>query len=219
MGRAFGLSGDHADEASAQWNARSLPVGWVGRLVAVDDAGISHEPSASMPCSGSRWGQACGWVTGGIQWAAGLPHQGTPVPGPPLGRWVEIRNIALQPGLRTQVSVVDAEDTNTVGTAVPIARVASLGIVLSNLQVQASHAMPFLEETNRSLQKQIAKVQDELLDAQRQLIERRALGTLGGQDSGAESDSLQRPEPVPTSYENLVTVPFEWGQSLSERAT
>ncbi len=71
--------------------------------------------------------------------------------------------------------------------------------------------MPFLEETNRSLQKQIAKVQDELLDAQRQLIERRAMITLGGQDSGAESDSLQRPEPVPTSYENLLTVPFELG--------
>ena len=65
--------------------------------------------------------------------------------------------------------------TNTVGTDVLIARVAALGTVLSNLQVQASHATPFPEETNRSLQKQIAKVQDELLNAQRELIERRAI--------------------------------------------
>ncbi len=108
MVRAFGLSGDHADGASAQWNARSLPAGWVGRLVAVDDAGISHEPSASMPSLQEPVGTGM-WVGDRVVFN-GLPasrikelrfqvHQ---------CRWVEIRNIALQPGLHTQVSVVDA---------------------------------------------------------------------------------------------------------------
>ena len=35
--------------------------------------------------------------------------------------------------------------------------------------------MPFPEEANRSFQRQIAKVQDELLDAQRELLERKAM--------------------------------------------
>jgi hypothetical protein len=65
--------------------------------------------------------------------------------------------------------------TNNVGMDVLIARVASLGTVLSNLQAQASHAMPLPEEANITLQKQIAKVQDELLNAERELLERRAL--------------------------------------------
>ena len=54
------------------------------------------------------------------------------------------------------------------------AKVAALGIVLSNVQAQASHAMPGSEEATRSLQSQIVNLQDALLDAQRALVERRA---------------------------------------------
>ena len=44
---------------------------------------------------------------------------------------------------------------------------------LKTLKVQAK--MPFPEDANRAIQRQIAKVQDDLLDAQRELLERRAI--------------------------------------------
>ena len=44
---------------------------------------------------------------------------------------------------------------------------------LKSLKIQAK--MPFPEDASRSIQRQIAKVQDELLDAQRELLERKAM--------------------------------------------
>ena len=59
-------------------------------------------------------------------------------------------------------------------------RLATTEEELKSLKIAAK--MPFPEETNRSVQRQIAKVQDDLLDAQRELLERKAMG---GQVGGA----------------------------------
>jgi uncharacterized protein involved in exopolysaccharide biosynthesis/Mrp family chromosome partitioning ATPase len=56
---------------------------------------------------------------------------------------------------------------------------------LKGLKIRAK--MPFPEEANRSFQRQIAKVQDELLDAQRELLERKAMQ--GGNSSGASGQT------------------------------
>jgi hypothetical protein len=79
------------------------------------------------------------------------------------------------PALADHLSGPGNGRTSSVGTDVLIARVNTLGIMLSNLQAQASHVISVPGKTNGSPQKQIAKVQDELLDAQRELLERKAL--------------------------------------------
>jgi hypothetical protein len=78
------------------------------------------------------------------------------------------------PALTDHLSGPGNERTSSVGTDVLIARVNTMGTLLSNLQAQASHVISVPGKTNDSLQKQIAKVQEELRDAQRELLERKA---------------------------------------------
>ena len=70
---------------------------------------------------------------------------------------------------------------------------------LKSLKMRAK--MPFPEEANRSFQRQIAKVQDELLDAQRELLERKALegdkpdgaaGQTNGIETSVPADDLEQ---------------------------
>jgi tRNA A-37 threonylcarbamoyl transferase component Bud32 len=79
------------------------------------------------------------------------------------------------PALADHLSGPGNGRTSSVGTDVLIARVNTLGTLLSNLQAQASHVISVPGKTNGFPQEQIVKVQGELLDAQRELLERRAL--------------------------------------------
>ena len=82
---------------------------------------------------------------------------------------------AQYPALAAPLNGPGHGGTTSVGTDVLVARVNALGTMLSNLQAQASHVISVPGKTNDSLQKQITKVQDELLDAQRELLERKAM--------------------------------------------
>jgi polysaccharide biosynthesis transport protein len=81
---------------------------------------------------------------------------------------------------------------------------------LKSLKLNAK--MPFPEEASRSFQRQIAKVQDELLDAQRELLERKALegdkpdgavGETGGIETSMPAETLSSYSFTTTRLEEL----------------
>jgi len=81
---------------------------------------------------------------------------------------------------------------------------------LKNLKIQAK--MPFPEDANHAIQRQIARVQDELLDARRQLLERKALegdtahgaaGQSNGIDTSVPPDKLRSYTSATTRLEEL----------------
>jgi polysaccharide biosynthesis transport protein len=63
---------------------------------------------------------------------------------------------------------------------------------LKRLKVRAK--MPFPEEANRSLQRQIAKIQDQLLDAEAELLERKTME--GDQSQGAQTNVVHNAIPA-----------------------
>ena len=87
---------------------------------------------------------------------------------------------------------------------------------LKSLKMRAK--MPFPEDANRSFQRQIAKVQDELLDAQRELLERKAM--LGDKTTGASGQANGVETSVPadklTSYSFATTKLEELKRQQSE---
>jgi hypothetical protein len=76
---------------------------------------------------------------------------------------------------------------------------------LKSLKVQAK--MPFPEEANRSVQRQIAKAQDDLMDAQRELMERKAMQGDSGGGGSAQTNGVEVSVPADklTSYSFATT--------------
>jgi len=75
--------------------------------------------------------------------------------------------------------------------------------------------MPFPEEASRSFQRQIARIQDDLLDAQRALLERKAM--LGDKASGqTNSVEISVPADELTSYSFAITKLEELKRQLSD---
>ena len=94
--------------ASAMWSSRSIPAEWVGRLVAVDDAGVVHLPTVDT--TQLRDPAPLGAWRGDDVTFKGLSASRIKELRFQIRRcqWVEVRNISLEPGRRSQVTVVDA---------------------------------------------------------------------------------------------------------------
>ena len=95
--------------ASAGWTSQSLPAEWVGRLVAVDDAGVVHQPTVGAFLLQNAYRAGYSWQQETFKGLAAsrikqLRFQIRQC------RWIEVRNISLQPGQRTQIGIVDAGD-------------------------------------------------------------------------------------------------------------
>jgi hypothetical protein len=97
---------------AVSWFSRSFPADWVGRIVAVDEGGVIHVPDGNIfnktmlqdakITRGPR-GECVsftGLVSSHIKELRFQIRQ---------CRWVEARNISLQPGRRTEVELVPAE--------------------------------------------------------------------------------------------------------------
>ena len=90
---------------SAGWWWQAFPRGWFGRLVAVDESGGIHEGKAPLaPIESMGAGEAAGeqvWFEGvDLARIREFRLQLSPC------RWVEVQNVSLRPGVRTQVKVV-----------------------------------------------------------------------------------------------------------------
>jgi hypothetical protein len=100
-----------------------------------------------------------------------------------LSTWNEEHTLAASaPGYQTKLETfmprqgyAASGQSKSSETRVLAVRVGALETTLSNLQAQASHTTPLPEEANRSLQEQITKAQDQLMDAKRELLERKAM--------------------------------------------
>jgi len=99
------------DQASAgtyvAWTSRSFPKVWVGRMVAVDEAGAVHEP---IPRTTSLIDVAAvGWQFRSETFNKLSPSQIKEFRMQIRScRWVEFRNVSLQPGYVTKVEIKDA---------------------------------------------------------------------------------------------------------------
>ena len=91
------------------WDYRSFPADWIGRIVAVDKAGVVHNPKCyqtslrgpgQLPPLGP-YELTFDWLS--FSQIKELRFQIRRC------RWVEFRNLSLQPGRQTQVEIVDAE--------------------------------------------------------------------------------------------------------------
>ncbi len=95
---------------SATWMWQAFPRGWFGRLVAVDESGGIHEGKAPpAPMEFARVGKVAGegvWFEGiNLARINEFRLQLSPC------RWVEVQDVSLHPGVRTQVKVVHPAET------------------------------------------------------------------------------------------------------------
>jgi predicted Ser/Thr protein kinase len=101
---------DNSNGALIVWVTRSFPANWAGRLVAVDHDGNVHEPDRSY-MSSLRDTAVAGW-RGEMTTFNGLVLSQIKELRFQIRqcRWMEFRNVSLQPGVKTPVEVVDVAE-------------------------------------------------------------------------------------------------------------
>jgi hypothetical protein len=96
------------DRVQVAWITQPFLAGWASRLVAVDDKGVTHWPSATLPLVQDT-APARIWDFANAYFDGLVPSRIKELRLQVCERqWVEVRNIPLQPGRHSQVEVVDA---------------------------------------------------------------------------------------------------------------